>query len=72
MSDTTDDMEMYSGLCDEDDELDYDFIKENIDILIKALRDINKNELNIQRPGGGLSLSAKISYSALRKIGVKL
>lgn len=31
----------------------------------KALQEINKEELNSQRPGGGYSKSATISYEAL-------
>lgn len=35
---------------------------------IAALEEINKEELNSQRPGGGYSRSAKISYNAFKDI----
>jgi hypothetical protein len=34
----------------------------------EALKNINKEELNSQRPGGGYSKSARISFEALKKI----
>jgi len=35
--------------------------------LVEALEKINREELNSQRPGGGYSNSAKISYEALKE-----
>lgn len=40
--------------------------KKQIKALKKALEEINKEELNSQRPGGGYSKSASISYEALQ------
>lgn len=33
-----------------------------------ALEEINREELNAQRPGGGYSRSAKISFEALKSV----
>lgn len=38
-----------------------------INFLIKALEDIKKEELRNQRPGGGYSWSATLSYIALEQ-----
>ena len=38
----------------------------------KALNEINRQELNAQRPGGGYSTSATISYRTLKKARAKL
>jgi hypothetical protein len=35
--------------------------------LVEALEKINSEELSSQRPGGGFSMSARISYEALEK-----
>jgi hypothetical protein len=64
MSDSSDDMEFYSGMCEEEED-----IEELLDIAIKALKEINIVELNSQRPGGRYSLSARISYQALLTLG---
>ena len=40
--------------------------------LKEALIKINKVELNQQRPGGGFSESARISYEILKELGVKI
>lgn len=37
--------------------------------LIEALKEINRQELSSQRPGGGYSPAARISYEALAKHG---
>jgi hypothetical protein len=39
-----------------------------LELAIAALEQINQEELNSQRPGGGYSKSAKISYDALEKL----
>lgn len=43
-------------------------LKTKLAIAIEALEKVNKEELNSQRPGGGHSKSATISYEALNKI----
>jgi hypothetical protein len=35
--------------------------------MAKSLEQINKEEINSMRPGGGFSMSARISYEALEK-----
>ena len=40
--------------------------------LKEALIKINKVELNQQRPGGGYSESARISYEVLKELGVEI
>jgi len=35
--------------------------------ILNALKEVNKEELNNQRPGGGYSRSATISYNAIQK-----
>ena len=35
--------------------------------MVEYLNEINKVELNTQRPGGEISMSAKLSYSALKR-----
>ena len=47
--------------------LQLDEANEKIKLLEKALEEINREELSSQRPGGGYSKSAKISYEALIK-----
>lgn len=39
-------------------------------LAIEALKQINKAEINSQRPGGGYSESARISYETLKKLKV--
>lgn len=46
-------------------------LKEQLEIARQGLRDINQEELNSQRPGGGYSRSATISFETLAKIGMK-
>lgn len=43
-------------------------IKQSLVIAIMALKEINRQELNAQRPGGGHSRSATISYEALKTL----
>jgi hypothetical protein len=42
-------------------------LKEQLEIAIKALEQVNQEELSSQRPGEGYSKSARISYEALVK-----
>lgn len=44
-------------------------LQQKLDIAKKALEEINKEELNTQRPGGYYSKSAQISFKALKQIG---
>ena len=42
--------------------------KAQIAIALKALKEINRVEVNAQRPGGDLGTSARISYKAINDI----
>jgi hypothetical protein len=43
-------------------------LREENRIMREALKQINDEELNSQRPGGGYSKSAALSYEALEKV----
>jgi uncharacterized coiled-coil protein SlyX len=45
-------------------------LQEKLTIVVDALKKINKEELNSQRPGGSHSVSARISYDTLKKLDV--
>jgi len=47
----------------------HDLMAFNYMAMINALKQINKEELNNQRPGGGHSISATLSYEALKLVG---
>jgi hypothetical protein len=49
-------------------EQDLDAANALLDKAVKALREINDNEINAQRPGGSPSRSATISYDAVKEI----
>jgi outer membrane PBP1 activator LpoA protein len=44
-------------------------LKSKLDFAILTLRKINAYELNSQRPGGGRSVSATLSFEGLQKLG---
>lgn len=50
----------YDGLTEKADKYD---------LAVQALKKINEQELNSQRPGGGHSISATISYDTLKTLG---
>lgn len=43
-------------------------VRADLDVAIEALKKINETELNSQRPGGGYSTSARISYETLARL----
>ncbi len=43
-------------------------LKQKLEIAVKALKDIESEEINSQRPGGGYSRSAIISFKAIKEI----
>lgn len=43
-------------------------LEAKLDLAIEALKKINQEELNSQRPGGGYTTSARISYQALQEL----
>lgn len=43
-------------------------LEKKLEIAVKALKDIESEEINSQRPGGGYSKSAIISYKAIKEI----
>lgn len=47
---------------------EYEKLQADLDLAVKALKQINQSELNSQRPGGGYSTSARISYEILAKL----
>jgi len=47
----------------------HDLMAFNYMAMINALKQINQEELNNQRPGGGHSRSATLSYEALKLVG---
>jgi hypothetical protein len=53
------DLELYGGAY---------YVNHKLSLAITALEEINREEIRSQRPGGGHSRSATISYEALEKI----
>jgi hypothetical protein len=47
----------------------HDLMAFNYMAMVNALKQINQEELNSQRPGGGHSRSATLSYEALKLVG---
>jgi hypothetical protein len=70
MSDSSDDMETYSGLIEdyEDYNDEMELLRKKLSLALWALKKINEEELNSQRPGGGYSSVAKLSYNVINKI----
>lgn len=73
-------LHFYYGSCQVELASEYAFIKNTekihvieksaFDRVVEALKKINAEELNSQRPGGGHSVSARLSYQALKDVGV--
>lgn len=49
-------------------ESEHKHLSMKLELAIKALEQINQEELSSQRPGGGYSKSASISYEDLKKL----